>query len=99
MEPCNCAELIEVPVRRMLRVSVVTYSVILHHSNNDIEWMAEAKVVNDHCEEVMDTALFDIIVLIVSILNFLTDEDIEGDVDIMIMPHDDLVSVHGYGYS
>ena len=61
--------------------------------------MAEAKVVNVHCERIMDTTLFDIVVLIISILIFLMDEVIEGGVGIMIIPHDDLVSVHGYGYS
>lgn len=61
--------------------------------------MAKAKVVNVYCEEIMDTVLLDIVVLIIPILNFLTDEDTEGDVGIMIMPHNDLVSVYGYGYS
>lgn len=59
--------------------------------------MAEAKVVNVHFEEIMDTALFDIVILIISILIVLTTEDTEGNVGIMIMPHDDLVSVHGLG--
>ena len=77
----------------------VADSVIFHHCNNDIEWMAEAKAVNVHCEEIMDTALLDVVLLIISILNFLTHEDTEGDVGVMIMPHNDLVSVHGYGYS
>lgn len=44
----------------------------------------------------MDTALLDVVVLITSIFNFLTDEDTEGDVGVMIVPHNDLVSVHGY---
>ena len=72
---------------------------ILHHCNNDIEWMAEAKAVNVHREEIMDTALLDVVVLIIGILNCLTNEDTEGDVGVMIMPHNDLVSVDGYRYS
>ena len=61
--------------------------------------MAEANVVNVHCQEIMDTVLLDIIVLIILILNFLTDENTEGDVGVIIMPYNNLISIHGYGYS
>ena len=58
--------------------------------------MADTKVVNVHCEEMMDTALLDVVVLIIDVWDFLTDEATEGDVGIMIMPYNDLVSVHCY---
>ena len=77
-------------------LGAVAYSVIFHHCNNDIERMADTKVVNVHCEEMMDTALLDVVVLIIDVWDFLTDEATEGDVGIMIMPYNDLVSVHGY---
>ena len=76
-------------------LGAVAHRVILHHCNNDIEWMAEAKAVNVHREDIMDTALLDV-VLIIPILNFLTDEDTKGDVGVMIMPHNNLISVHGH---
>ena len=50
-------------------------------------------------EEIMDTALLNVVVLISAILNPPTDEDTEGDVGVIIMPHNDLVSTHGHGYS
>ena len=44
----------------------------------------------------MDTVLLDMVVLIIGILNRLTDKDTKGDVSVMMMLYNDIVSVHGY---